>query len=1149
MNTRIASPLLTLLFFFLLVGSSHAQQLLWQIGEPDNDLREFALAPGSGDKFVKDGFFVVGRSDVKTDWPFSQPGPQDSWAGDRKHTYTIVFGLDNTGAGDSCTLQLKLLDVGPSPVRLDIAVNGQVFHASLPEGAGGAIYGDAAKGKKQELAIRFPAPLLQKGENTINITTVHGSWLVYDWLGLSAPAGNTVKPVRAGITLTDVTGQPFIAIKDGRNYQTGVLSFVNTGAAAAVTVNVNGMAAQQGTVGSGLQPLEILLPEVSTDSTLQVSVLQGKKLIGQKAVTLKPVRKITVYVLPHSHNDIGYTEIQSDVEKKQINNLLKGIDFAKKTKNYPEGARFVWNLEGVYAADLFLQRMGEQQKQDLYAAVRDGGVALNGMYLNTLTGLCRPEELLRLFGRATQLGQQFNVKVDAAMISDVPGYTWGTITAMAQAGIKYFSAAPNYFDRIGNILVQWEDKPFYWVAPSGKEKLLVWIPYRGYALSHGLPGLSESFAADYMNQLTKINYPYDITYVRWSGHGDNAEPEISISDFVKDFNTKYAWPKFIISSTSTAFSAFEKRYGGQLPSVKGDWTGYWEDGAGSSALETALNRASSSRLSQAEALYSIRQPERFPVDSFRKAWQQVILYSEHTWGADCSVTRPLSQKTKEQWEIKKSYADTAHQLSMTLLHSALPAGAGGEASLDIYNTNSWVRSGLILLSPRQSAAGDVVKDASGIVVPSQRLSTGELAFVAKDVPPFAAKRFTVGAAVTSKRKPAAAVSGKTTPVAPGVRVTENSLDNGIISVSLDETTGAIKSLRNAAIDNNFADSVSGNNLNDYLFLHGNNLADLQRNGRVKISIKEKGAVLATLSIVSDAPGCNSLTREIRLVNGFDYVDMTNILDKKPAELNPNPGDYAWANVGGKESVNFGFPFHVTDGTMKLDIPMAIMQPEIDQIPSACKNWLEVGGWADVSNQQLGITWASLDAPLVEVGGITATMLGGQTNPAVWRKKINPTQKLYSWAINNHWETNYRAYQDGIITFRYALRPHKTFEPVEATQFSTGLSQPLVIAPADASPASSATSASAPISGGNNTVPKLRLSSKQVIVQVLKPSDDGKAWIISLFNPSAETQRTALQWSTPVHGMSYSNTAEVAGEPVNGDIEIAAQDVMTVRVEK
>ena len=1135
MKNRIGNYLLTTLCFFVLAGKSNAQQLLWQIGLPDDNINEFALAPNSGATFVKDAFFIVGKSNEKKDWPYSQPGPRDAWAGGRKHTYTIVFGMENAGVGDSCTLRFKLLDVGPASVKIDVNINGQSFSASLPQGADGAINGDLSKGKKQAFNIRFPARLLKKGDNTVAITNDHGSWIVYDWVGFEAPPTNRLKAVQPGLTLTDYTGQPFIAAKDGRTYQPGLVSFVNTGDAADVVVTIAGMAPQRLNVAPGLQWEQILVPEVSKDSALQLTVTRNDQVIGKKDITIKPVRKITVYVLPHSHNDIGYTEIQSDVEKKQINNLLKGIDFAKRTKNYPEGARFVWNLEGVYAADLFLQRMNEQQKQDFYAAVRDGGVAFNGMYLNTLTGLCRPEELLRLFGRATQLAQQCNVKVDAAMISDVPGYTWGTVSAMAQAGIKYFSAAPNYFDRIGNILVQWEDKPFYWVSPSGKDKLLVWIPYRGYALSHGLPGLSESFAAEYMDQLTKINYPYDITYVRWSGHGDNAEPEISVSDFVKDFSTKYIWPKFVISSTSTAFTAFEKRYGSTLPSVKGDWTGYWEDGAASSALETALNRASSSRLSQAEALYSIRQPERFPVDSFRKAWQQVILYSEHTWGADCSVTRPLSQKTKEQWAIKKSYADTASQLSETLMRTVAPSAVSG-SSIDIYNTNSWSRSGLILLSPQQSTAGDIIKDTRGAIVPSQRLSTGELAFVAKDVPPFAAKRYTIAkgkAPAAGAMKAATGMAGKTATGA-GVWVTANTLDNGILSVSVDETTGAIKSLRSRGIDNNFSDSASGNNLNDYLFLNGANLADLKRNGQVKITVKEKGPVLATLSIASEAPGCNSLVRELRLVNGLDYVDMTNILDKKPAELNPNPGDYAWANIGGKESVNFGFPFHVTDGTMKLDIPMAIMQPEADQIPSACKNWLEVGNWADVSNKDHGITWVTLDAPLVEVGGITATLLGGQTNPAVWRKTIEPTQKLYSWAINNHWETNYRAYQDGIITFRYILRPHKAFESAEAMKFSTGLAQPLVVASASAA---------------NISVPRLQLSSAQVIVQVLKPSDDGKAWIVSLFNPSASEQSTSLSWSAPIKGTNYSNTGEVALDPVSGEIRLASQEVVTLRVEK
>ncbi len=1096
-------------------------QLLWQIGKPDGNSSEFALAPGQGGLFVKDGLFIVGRSTEKEAWPYAHPGPDDAWAGNRQHPFSVLFGLKEVPATDSCHLLVKLVDVGPRDIQLDIKVNDHDFSVHVPRGAAKAIYGDAATGRKTAFTVSIPSAALQKGTNTISLTTKTGSWLIYDWLGFDAPRTAKLAPVQPAVTLADIKNLPFIITKENRDYQVAKLTFLNTAAPAELTVRVSGMPGQPVHIATGNGEAEVQVPAVTKDSSVELAVEKGRSTIDRRTLNLQAARKMMVYILPHSHNDIGYTEIQTAVEKKQMNNLLKGMEYARRTKDYPEGARFVWNLEGVYAADLFLQRMNEQQKQEFLQAVKDGGVALNGMYLNTLTGLCRPGELLRLFKPATMLAVQTGTKVDAAMISDVPGYTWGTVTAMAQAGIKYFSAAPNYFDRIGDILQQWEDKPFYWGSPSGKEKVLVWIPYKGYALSHGMPaGLTPGFAADYMNRLNEIKYPYDITYIRWSGHGDNAVPEMAISDFVKSFNSKYSWPKFIISSTSTAFNAFEKQYADKIPYVKGDWTGYWEDGAASSAFETAENRNSSSRLTQAEALWAMVNPEQYPAARFNKAWQHVLLYSEHTWGADVSVTRPLSQKTMEQWQIKKSYADTAAQMSEELLAAASAASAQADNSIDVFNTCSWQRGGLVLVSPQLSAAGDIIKDGEGVVLPSQRLSTGELAFVATAIPPFAAKRYSISGGSN--------IGGK------AVNINGQSMDNGTIRVELDGATGAITSIRNHGINNNFADSASGNYLNDYLFLQGNNLANLQRNGQVKISVKEDGPVLASLLVESAAPGCDKLTREIRLVKGFDHIDITNVLDKRPAELDPNPGDYAWANTGGKESINFGFPFHVTDGQMRLDIPLAIMKPETDQIPGSCKNWLEVGGWADVSNNDLGITWATLDAPLVEVGGITATLLGGQTNPAVWRKKIEPTQKLYSWAINNHWETNYRAYQDGIITFRYALRPHKAFEPATAARFATGLSQPLVVTAA---------------TGKDFSVPKLQLSTDKVLVQVLKPSEDGRAWIVSLFNPTSETQQTTLKWSSPVKATSYSNTGEQTLSPVNGAIAIAAQDVVTVRVER
>ena len=243
----------------------------------------------------------------------------------------------------------------------------------------------------------------------------------------------------------------------------------------------------------------------------------------------------------------------------------------------------MWNVEVLWAADLFLRRMTEPQRAEFFAAVKKGQVALEGMYLNELTGLCRPEELLRLFRYATQLADRCGVKIESAMISDVPGYTWGTVPAMNQAGIKYFSVAPNYFDRIGTILREWENKPFYWVGPDGKSEVLVWIPFGGYAISHRYKEMSPRLVGDFYEALARQRYPYDIAYVRWAGHGDNAVPDPAICEFVKDWNAKYAWPRFIISSTREAFAAFEQRYGKKLPRVRGDWTPYWEDGAGSSA--------------------------------------------------------------------------------------------------------------------------------------------------------------------------------------------------------------------------------------------------------------------------------------------------------------------------------------------------------------------------------------------------------------------------------------------------------------------------------------------------------------------------------------------------------------------------------------
>ena len=72
------------------------RKLLWQIGKADNDTAEFALGRDGYKEFDRDGFFIVGRSDAKRDWPYTHPGPADPRAGGDEAASARAI-LDATG--------------------------------------------------------------------------------------------------------------------------------------------------------------------------------------------------------------------------------------------------------------------------------------------------------------------------------------------------------------------------------------------------------------------------------------------------------------------------------------------------------------------------------------------------------------------------------------------------------------------------------------------------------------------------------------------------------------------------------------------------------------------------------------------------------------------------------------------------------------------------------------------------------------------------------------------------------------------------------------------------------------------------------------------------------------------------------------------
>ncbi|RYG71371.1 glycoside hydrolase, partial [bacterium] len=436
----------------------------------------------------------------------------------------------------------------------------------------------------------------------------------------------------------------------------------------------------------------------------------------------------------------------------------------------------------------------------------------------------------------------------------------------------------------------------------------------------------------------------------------------------------------------------------------------------------------------------------------------------------------------------------------------LAAVGGSSAKIDVFNTESWTRTNLVLIPAAKSKAGDRVVDAAGKTVPSQRIADGSLAVLVRDIAPFSSRRYSILPGKAARLGNASAKG--------------NVIKNAELSATIDPQSGAIVDLRMKGLAGNLVDTKSKTAVNDYFYLPNSDVKGAVRNGAATITVEDPGPLVATLRIDSDAPGLRHLTRRVRLVSGVSKVDLADIIDKLA--------------IREKEGLHIGFGFNVPNATMRMEMPLAVVRPEQDQLPAANKNWYPVQHWVDVSNSQYGVTWATLDAPLVEVGGLTANIPGyvSQTDPR-WLQRTASSATFYSWVMNNHWHTNYKADQEGPVTFRYAIAPHGAFAADAAARFGQGVSRPLV----------------ALLASGNAVKGSLlQVSSPRVTVSELKPSDDGKAWIVRLWGASGRAQTVKLSWKgKPLTAAYLSNTTEKAGAKIGPNFAVPGYGVVTLRI--
>lgn len=867
-------------------------------------------------------------------------------------------------------------------------------------------------------------------------------------------------------------------LKDGK--QIIALTALHFGKDEQLHVKINDKQAYTFQLQDGVNKFDIPVSAVSKEDSVRVNVTTGSRVLINKFVPLKSVKHRVLHFIHHSHTDIGYSHLQPEVLKIHLKNIDDALQMIEATKSLPLEARFKWNIESLWAVENYMKQALPSQKEKFIKAVKAGDICLSALYANILTGLSQPEEMFHYTDYADKLRKEYGVTINSAMMSDVPGFAWATVTALAKGGVRYFSSGPNFLgeshpywgDRAGYFVKTWGDKPVWWASPSGEEKVLFWTAAKGYSSWHGMaPGgvfeRGPGKIAAYLDELDKNNYPYEMVQWRYNVVADNGPIDTAISRFVEQWNKKYASPEIVLNTTDKLFEEFEQKYGTQLQLVKGDITPYWEDGAVSTAAEEGKNRVNSLRLQQLTTLYSMLNPRQYNSERFYEAWKNIIMFHEHTWGAHNSITQPDVSFVTEQWRIKKQFMlDADEEINALEKKLVEPFSNPGSKKITVLNTLSWKRSGPVTLPADIRAKA--VKDASGKLYPLQKLSNGSSVFIAQDVPP-------LGAAIYE-------LSNAEPPVASAkFTLTDNSLSNGKLSVQWDKTNGSLLKLY-LDTDFNYASTFGNQGLNSYWYVPGLNPADAVTNGNVQLKILEDGPVLKSVSITSEAPGANKLERRINLYAGSDEVEIENIVDKKA--------------IRNKEAIHFGFPFNTTFGKTILDAGYGSMQYMADQLPGSNMDYLYGRRWLDVNTADKGVQWMLLEAPLVEPGNMIDERLTVQPNHKEWKKSGTPTATWFSYAMNNYWHTNYKADQEGMARFRYALRPHGKFSYSETEKMGSAFTQPLLALPVKDSLA---------FKGG-----LFELTNTRVVVTSITPLQEG-GFLIRLYNPEVTSEQTGIQW--------------------------------------
>src|SRR5215210_6113908 len=171
----------------------------------------------------------------------------------------------------------------------------------------------------------------------------------------------------------------------------------------------------------------------------------------------------TLYVVNHSHTDIGFTDYQDLCYQQHVEFIDQALDLIEATQELPVEAQYRWVCEVTGMTEKYFARASSAQIDRFKQWHNRGFIDVAGMQYNH-TPMQTIEQMIRSLYPAQRLRDRYGVAISVAMQCDVNGISWVYADLLAEAGIELLTMAVNPIR--GNT-----PKPipsaFWWEGPGG----------------------------------------------------------------------------------------------------------------------------------------------------------------------------------------------------------------------------------------------------------------------------------------------------------------------------------------------------------------------------------------------------------------------------------------------------------------------------------------------------------------------------------------------------------------------------------------------------------------------------------------------------------------------------------------------------------